>query len=199
MPDADQDAAPGSGTTYVLIWSNQQTMWWRANRRGYTRHIDEAGRYPLAEAQRIVADATCNGALGVGRADPATGGAYVEQTEVLVPAPEALQAAPIDRLAAALSTAVGHGRRLSATIADLDRVVDQRAQALANNRIATAKASAAGMVARAEADQQQQRDLVSELRRILAATDRARDLARAERDQARAELAACRPVGQDAR
>jgi hypothetical protein len=36
-----------------LVWSNDDRLWWRANRCGYTRSVEDAGRYTLAEAQRI--------------------------------------------------------------------------------------------------------------------------------------------------
>jgi hypothetical protein len=104
----------------------------------------------------------------------------------------------LDQLTAALGSAVEHGRTLAATIADLDLVVDQRAQALAHDRIAAAEAATAGRVAEADADQQRQRDLIAEMRRILGATERARDLALRERDQARAELDAIRESRADA-
>lgn len=71
----------------VLIWSNQHERWWRANERGYTSHIDEAGRYPLAEARRIVDHATCSGQLYSEKADPVTGRRYREYDEVIVPLP----------------------------------------------------------------------------------------------------------------
>jgi hypothetical protein len=72
----------------ALIWSNQRGMWWRPARRGYTAHIAEAGRYPFAEARRIVADATCDGQLIRDWTDPATDVVYRELDEVIVPAPE---------------------------------------------------------------------------------------------------------------
>lgn len=72
----------------VLIWSNQHGQWWRPGGRGYTAHIDEAGRYPLDEARRIVAGSTCDGQLVHERTDPVTGSAYQELDEVIVPAPE---------------------------------------------------------------------------------------------------------------
>lgn len=71
-----------------LIWSNQKGMWWRADRRGYTQFIEEAGRYPVAEAAAIVADATCDGQLVHERTDPVTGRGYESYDEVMVLAPE---------------------------------------------------------------------------------------------------------------
>lgn len=108
------------------------------------------------------------------------------------------QATTLDQLTAAMQAAVDHGRTLAAAVADLDVVIDQRAQVLAHGRITAAEAAAAGRVAEADADQQRQRDLIAEMRRILGATERARDLALRERDQARAELDAIRESRVDA-
>ena len=36
-----------------LVWSNDDRLWWCAERRGYTRFVADAGRYTLAEAQAI--------------------------------------------------------------------------------------------------------------------------------------------------
>lgn len=71
-----------------LVWSNQHAMWWRANWRGYTPVIEEAGRYTRAEADDIVKKATCSGKLKHHRADPVSGIEYVSYDEVMVPAPE---------------------------------------------------------------------------------------------------------------
>lgn len=73
-----------------LVWSNQKGMWWRADRRGYASHIEEAGRYERAEAEAIVADATCDGQLAVRRENPVTGEWYSQLSEVMVLAPEAI-------------------------------------------------------------------------------------------------------------
>jgi len=40
-----------------VIWSFEHKAWWAPNRYGYTRLLDEAGRYTQAEADAIVADA----------------------------------------------------------------------------------------------------------------------------------------------
>jgi hypothetical protein len=72
-----------------LIWSNQKGMWWRGNQRGYTQFIEEAGRYPLEEADRIVDSATVGGMLAHKRTDPVSGREYESYDEVIVPAPEA--------------------------------------------------------------------------------------------------------------
>jgi hypothetical protein len=71
-----------------LVWSNQHAMWWRPGKSGYTQVIEEAGRYLRAEAEKIVAPATCDGLLRHERTDPVTGAAYVSFDEVLVLAPE---------------------------------------------------------------------------------------------------------------
>ena len=75
-----------------LIWSNQQRMWWRPNERGYTEFVDEAGRYDRATADRIVAQATCDGRLTVRRQDPVTDAWYEQLDEVLILAPEDIPA-----------------------------------------------------------------------------------------------------------
>ena len=76
-----------------LIWSNQKGMWWRPDRRGYTAIIDEAGRYPRNEAERIVRDATVDWQIRHERINPVTGESYVSFDEVLVLAPECTEAA----------------------------------------------------------------------------------------------------------
>jgi hypothetical protein len=75
-----------------LIWSNEHGAWWRDNESGYTQHIDEAGRYDRADAERIVADATVDGQLSTQRQDPMNGRPYREFSEVIVAAPETLEA-----------------------------------------------------------------------------------------------------------
>ncbi len=40
-----------------LIWSNEHSAWWRANRAGYTIHLREAGWYSHADALSICAGA----------------------------------------------------------------------------------------------------------------------------------------------
>lgn len=71
-----------------LIWSNEHAMWWRANQRGYTQYIEEAGRYERAEAVGIVRRASLDGQLGVRRHDPVTGHTNLCMPEVMVSAPE---------------------------------------------------------------------------------------------------------------
>jgi hypothetical protein len=73
-----------------LIWSNEHRMWWRADERGYTDSIEEAGRYPYDTAQRIVLKASVNGALLHDRTNPLTGERYRQAPEVLVLAPECI-------------------------------------------------------------------------------------------------------------
>lgn len=75
-----------------LIWSNEHGMWWRPARRGYTASIEEAGRYARADAEQIVAGATCDGQLVHDRTDPVTGREYKQFNEVVVLAPEAVSA-----------------------------------------------------------------------------------------------------------
>ena len=36
-----------------LVWSNEHQAWWGPEHRGYTRHIERAGRYERAEAMLI--------------------------------------------------------------------------------------------------------------------------------------------------
>jgi hypothetical protein len=38
-----------------LVWSSINNAWWRANRSGYSRTLDEAGRYTRKEAIAICA------------------------------------------------------------------------------------------------------------------------------------------------
>jgi hypothetical protein len=44
-------------TGLVRIWSNEHDAWWRENSHGYTRHVDEAGMYERAIAERICKEA----------------------------------------------------------------------------------------------------------------------------------------------
>lgn len=67
-----------------LIWSNQQGKWWRYNESGYTRYIEEAGRYSYEEAKKIVDEATLNGELKTVRRDPVTGNYNDSYDEVMV-------------------------------------------------------------------------------------------------------------------
>lgn len=71
-----------------LIWSNEHRSWWRADHSGYTQLIEEAGRYPRADAEAIVANATVDGALTVRRTNPVTGMEYASLSEYMILAPE---------------------------------------------------------------------------------------------------------------
>ena len=42
-----------------VVWSNEHSAWWGANRSGYYTHLSAAGRYSRDEAIRI-----CRGARG---------------------------------------------------------------------------------------------------------------------------------------
>lgn len=70
-----------------LVWSNQHAMWWRPNQSGYTQVIEEAGRYPFAEAKEIVRKATVDGRLKHTRTNPVTHRQYISFDEVMVLAP----------------------------------------------------------------------------------------------------------------
>lgn len=75
-----------------LIWSNQHQQWRRPGKSGYTGYIEEAGRYSEDEARAIVADATLKGELRHLRMNPVTGETYAQFDEVMVLAPEAIDA-----------------------------------------------------------------------------------------------------------
>lgn len=51
-------------TDEYLIWSNEHRLWWRANSQGYTRAVNNAGRYSRGEALKI-----CSAARNGWRAD----------------------------------------------------------------------------------------------------------------------------------
>jgi len=40
-----------------LIWSNEHQAWWRPDSKGYTLHVDAAGRYERDEAFSIASGA----------------------------------------------------------------------------------------------------------------------------------------------
>lgn len=73
-----------------LVWSNEHQMWWRPGHRGYTRTIEEAGRYSHTEATEIVSRATLFGRLAQTRTNPVTGEEYQWLSEHLVLAPESI-------------------------------------------------------------------------------------------------------------
>ncbi len=54
MHDAD------GGQAY-LLWSNKHGGWWKHPRNGYTRDLDEAGRYSHDEARAHVAQSQLAG------------------------------------------------------------------------------------------------------------------------------------------
>lgn len=67
-----------------IIWSNEHSAFWKANRHGYTRLIADAGRYSKEEAEAICRDANPR----------AWGGLPPEiAPEICMPAPEAMDAA----------------------------------------------------------------------------------------------------------
>ncbi len=39
------------------VWSIEHNMWWRPNHMGYTNDLSKAGKYNLAQAQRICEEA----------------------------------------------------------------------------------------------------------------------------------------------
>lgn len=43
-------------TDRYLIWSDEHSAWWRPASRGYTIHMDQAGRYSREEALSICAN-----------------------------------------------------------------------------------------------------------------------------------------------
>jgi hypothetical protein len=50
-------------TVYWLIWSNEHEAWWRPNEYGYTRDIQQAGKYPIEDARRICTKANTYGKI----------------------------------------------------------------------------------------------------------------------------------------
>ena len=90
-------------TARYVVWSNQHAMWWRANRRGYTPWLEEAGRYTRTEAEAIVTDATLDGKL-THRVPRIDGGEMSVVDEHLMLAPESLTdlLASMDRFWAAV-------------------------------------------------------------------------------------------------
>ena len=85
-----------------LVYSREHNAFWRANRIGYTRNIDEAGRYSEAEARNICDDA----ALGRGPCGDD------DVPEFAVPAPEAVEAVEkAEARVAELVTALEHAEQ----------------------------------------------------------------------------------------
>jgi hypothetical protein len=54
--------ASGNLAKQYIIWSIEHNAWWNANRNGYTRSRECAGRYSLEEAEEICSHANeCTG------------------------------------------------------------------------------------------------------------------------------------------
>ena len=70
-----------------LVWSNEHGAWWRGDGRGYTRVLNEAGRWSKDMADDIVDQATQGGRVTVTR-ETWAGTAVEVPPEVAVPAPE---------------------------------------------------------------------------------------------------------------
>ena len=59
LADIEAGRADDAGLVY-LLWSNKHAMWWRAQSRGYSPEIADAGRYSEADAlERVLASAQC--------------------------------------------------------------------------------------------------------------------------------------------
>jgi hypothetical protein len=71
-----------------LVWSNEHGQWRAANGVGYTRVLDEAGRYSRDDADGIVDRATLGGTLRI-TVETRLGQRVEVLPEVAVPAPEA--------------------------------------------------------------------------------------------------------------
>jgi hypothetical protein len=71
-----------------VIWSNEHEAWWAPAERGYTPILEEAGRYDLAAARRIVAEATVDGHLKPIRQSHLKYGTVETVNEVMLLAPE---------------------------------------------------------------------------------------------------------------
>lgn len=69
-----------------LIWSHKHTAFWRPNFQGYTRFIENAGRYTREEAEGICQDAR--------RAFPENEAGETLPHEIMMPAPEAYDRPP---------------------------------------------------------------------------------------------------------
>lgn len=50
---ASQSLSTDEEVPLYLVWSNEHAAWWGPDHRGYTRHIDRAGRYERSEALKI--------------------------------------------------------------------------------------------------------------------------------------------------
>jgi hypothetical protein len=78
--------------TSWLIWSHEHSAWWKAHSCGYTQHVEEAGRYSLADALRICHDANMHSDW-IKNQSPKSGG-NVAPDELMVPSPEMLAEKP---------------------------------------------------------------------------------------------------------
>lgn len=70
-----------------LVWSNRNGGWWRQQRNGFTRSLDEAGSFEHDEARDIVALATWGEGGRIERSDPFTGRVYWQYSDVMIAAP----------------------------------------------------------------------------------------------------------------
>jgi hypothetical protein len=52
-----------NSTVVWIIWSVEHRAWWRENRHGYTKIIENAGVYSFKEAMEIVMDANMCGKI----------------------------------------------------------------------------------------------------------------------------------------
>lgn len=86
---------------HYLIWSNEHQMWWGPNHTGYTRWVEEAGRYTLAAAAKQVHESTVGGQLAYDVASYITGYGHriTITSECVVPAPETVLPLATDRQA----------------------------------------------------------------------------------------------------
>ena len=80
-----------------VIWSNEVGAFERADRRGYTNRLHEAGRYTEAEAIAAVKDSPLIEHL----VDPYTGEDYEQASLVMLAAPETVDGQPDPVLAEA--------------------------------------------------------------------------------------------------
>lgn len=77
-----------------LVWSNEHQAWWGPEHRGYTRHIDRAGRYDRAEALSIAG--TRDGGWHVRKGNP---------DEIAIPERDAVE--QYAAITAALASGIG--------------------------------------------------------------------------------------------
>lgn len=71
-----------------IVWSNEHHAFWRANHSGYTRSVEQAGRYSHTEAEAICRAARPRANSTIYEGEP---------PEICMPAPEALDAPPPSR------------------------------------------------------------------------------------------------------